>query len=513
MTSSTTSREKPASLENSEIQLGGQSVPSRQGISSPTAQIRQRNFRTVLTICLVSLFGCQLVWGQATGESSGESSGESESQGVSQAEWKRGFHGFAMLCRAEGISVETDPQLLYRSEQDDLIVVIFGGAPGLAVNLQGIVNRGGAVLVAADDGQTMSGLTNQLGIRFHGGPVNVTDEKMTYQRYYPDCFRISALDASHPITKDVREVVANRAGVLSITRRARFFDAYDRWRPLAKTPPARAPRYLQNQVFKFDFMAALQSRDGGRGLAVADHSVFTNQMLACGDNARLAAQTVVWLADNKRTKVIFLVDRSIVSPADPTLVDITIPPPTPQQVRDALANLPPDEFREVVNTVATVVEDEGILNDVFGEFFRRLPRHLYNRFIILAASLTLAFFAILRAVSFRGTLEIDANGDEVPGARSQRIVDRVERHHVAMQMLDRFRVDVTGSAKTSWDDFVKRVRIVGNPIEATHLRRELVSYRGRKPNYWNAHRLEELKSQLDHWRHLLQSGALEYDRS
>ena len=457
----------------------------------------------LLIAVLLSCFaiGPQYAWSQLTGD---------RMEGVSETEWKRGFHGFAMLCRAEGITVETDPRLLYRGRQDDLIVVVFGGAPGLAVNLQGIVDRGGSVLVAADDGATMSTVTNQMGIRFHAGPINVTNEEDRYQNYR-DCFRVGRLHVAHPISKDVSQLIANRAGVLSISRRASIFNSSNRWMSLARTPEARAPSFSVNKIQAFEFMAALQS-SSGRALAIADHSVFTNQMLGCGDNARLAAQTVAWLADGKRTKVIILVDRDIVSPSDPTLVDIEIPPPTPEQVREALASLPPEQFREVVNTAIAIVEDEGILDDVLGEFFQKLPRHLYNRVIIIGASLTLAFFAIMRAVSFRGTLEIDANGDEIPGARSQRVVDRDERHHVAMQMLDRFRVDVTGSAKTSWEDFVRCIRIVGNPIEATHLRRELESYRGRKPSQWSVYRLEELKSQLDHWRHLLQSGALEYDR-
>ena len=452
----------------------------------------------VALVCAVVAMSPRDVWSQAAGEGAQEE--------VTQIEWKRGFHGFAMLCRADGLAVETNSALLYRRNQDDLVVVVFGGAPGLRLNLQTIVDRGGAVLVAADDATTMSGATSDMGIQFHAGPVNVVDRAEIYHGY-TDCFRVTSLDPSHPVTKDVVQIIANRAGVLSTT------GSRNRWRPIATTPLAQAIKYTNDQMHSFDFMAALQKRRGeGRALAIADHSVFTNQMLPCGDNARLAAQAVAWLADGKRSRVIILVDRGIVSPSDPTLVDIELPPPTPEQVRKALANLPPDEFRDVVNTVAAVVEDEGILNEVFGDFFRKLPRHLYNRAVILGASLTLAFFAIMRAVSFRGTLEMDANGDEIPGARSQRVLDRSARHGVAMQMLDRFRVDVTGSAKTSWDDFVTAIRIVGNPIEATHLRRELQSYRARRQSFWSANRLEELKSQLDHWRHLLQSGALEYER-
>lgn len=414
-----------------------------------------------------------------------------------------------MLCRAEGLSVETDWDLLNRRRQDDLLVVVFGGAPGTSLYLQSIVARGGSVLIAADDGATMNRVARQMGIQFYPGPVNVVDQSLIYQGY-SDCFRVSSIDTSHPVTKGVGEIVANRPGVLHNRRRG--YVSTDMWRPLALMPRAVAPNYVTGSATReFEFMAALRSRSGARALAISDHSVFTNQMLAVGDNARLAAQALAWLARDRHDKVVILVDRDIVSPTDPTLVDLEIPPPTPQQVRDALANLPPEQFREVVNTVASVVEDEGILDDVFSRFFRSLPPHLYNRILILGASLMLAFFAIMRAVSFRGTLEVEANGDEIAGARSQRVINRHERHGVAQQMMDRFRVDVTGSARTSWDHFVMSIRIVGNPMETGHLRLLLNNYRERKPAFWTAPRLEELKSHLDQWRHLLQNGVLEYD--
>ena len=430
---------------------------------------------------------------------------------ISESDWKRGFHGFAMLCRAEGMAVVTDQRYLDRTRQDDLLVVAFGGTPGLPLRLQTILDRGGAVLVAADDGRSSALLTADLGIVLGRGPLEVADSEFWYQDF-SDCFRVVAIDSTHPVSEEIKEIVANRAGYLLNRRRANLFLQIGRWRTLATTPRARAPGAGSRGTLAYDFMAAIATTSGGRGLAIADHSGFTNQMLACGDNARLAAQAVAWLADGRRDKVMILIDSDIASPIDPTLVDINIPPLTPQQVRDALAGLPPDVFRAVVNDVTAVIEDEGILNDVVGDFFQELPRFIYNRILILAVSLGLAFFAVVFAVSSRGSAHVQADGDEIPGAKSRRVVNRAERRGVALQMLDRFRVDVTGRATSSWDEFIAAIHVIGSPIEEAHLRRALESYRKRRPSYWSRARLEELKSQLDHWRLLLQSGALEYDR-
>ncbi len=427
---------------------------------------------------------------------------------ISQSEWKRGFHGFAMLCRAEGMAIVTNLAYLDQPRQDDLLVVVFGGTPGLRLELQTILDRGGAILFAADDGRTSRQLTSSLGINLERGPLQVTSPNSWYGEF-SDCFRVVAIDTTHPVTKGVGEIVANRAGYLLNRRRASLLIPVGRWRTLANSPLGRI---RGGNAGTSEFMAAIVTSKKGRGLAIADHSVFTNQMLACGDNARLAAQAVAWLAEGQRDKVIILIDSGIASPDDPTLVDINIPPPTPQQVRDALASLPPDVFRAVVNDVTAVVEDEGILDDVVGEFFRKLPRFLYNRIVILTLSFGLGVFAFAFAVTSRGKTDLTADGDEVPGAKSRRVVNRVERHGVAMQMLDRFRVDVTGRSASSWNEFVASIHVIGSPIEEAHLRRALESYRKRRPSFWTRARLEELKSQLDHWRLLLQSGALEYDR-
>jgi hypothetical protein len=434
------------------------------------------------------------------------------SQEMTPDDWKRGFNGFAMLCRSEGMAVVSDRGLLQNPPRD-LLVVVFGGAPGEhGLTLLNVLNRRGAILLAADDQRSSASLVAKLGVRISSGPIQVRDEQYQYSGY-SDCVRIPSSESTegvfgtfpHPVTDGLREIVANRAGYLTTSRRA-----FLKWQTIAETSPATAP--TGSGAWQRTFMkVAENAQTGSRALVVADHSIFTNQMLAVADNAQLASQAIAWLGEGK-TRVIILVDRDIVSPNDPSLVDIELPQPSPQQVRDALASLPPDEFLAAINGIGAVIEDEGILNEVIDDAFRKIPNNVYNWWMIVGASCILAFVGVSWAVTRRGTGDANATGDELPGARSQSIVNRIERHEIANQVLDGFRVDVTGSAKSSWDEFVHSVRVVGNPMEAEHLKKTLQLYRTRKPSYWTERRLEDLKSQLDHWRHLLLSGALEYER-
>ena len=94
-----------------------------------------------------------------------------------------------------------------------------------------------------------------------------------------------------------------------------------------------------------------------------DQSVFANQMLVHGDNAIFAQQAMNWLTGEHRTHLLVIADGSVQSALDPEGVEVLLPPPTRQEVFNALKNLPPSAMLEFGNAVVTVVEDENMVNE------------------------------------------------------------------------------------------------------------------------------------------------------
>lgn len=422
---------------------------------------------------------------------------------VNEEEWKRGYHGFTAVCRAINLQVvdANDPAALAAWNDTDAnrsLLVAFGAFRRLPDNLNDYLRRGGAVLIASDRG---AGTTQLPGLLLRPGPLHA--EQAEARLYgYDDCPIVSRFDAEHPITGELRSVATNRPGALV---RLPFGG---RWRTLAWLPP------LLEAPLGASFLAAQETRNGGKMVVAADQTVFANQMLFAEDNLRLALNTLRWLAEDGRTTVLILEDEQVIAPATPEQVDIEVPPPTPEQVRDALRSLPPEALVSFANAALTTIEEEGLPNDLIAYLMQRISPRTYRRLLIFA-SLGLLGLLIVHRLLGGATADVALAAErETRSQAPPRAQAQLERQQAAAELLERFRAEVAGGAAVPWKTFASRLRIIDQTWETFRLRRALLAasrrLEPRDRRYWTRRRLKRLDEQLRQGRRRRESGALVY---
>ncbi len=282
-------------------------------------------------------------------------------QEIAESEWKRGFHGFNIICKNVGLIHESREKWL-QAPVDQRILVVLGDVNNVGINVDRFIESGGAALIATD-GQDSRILRGQ-GIGFTSRVIKTISRSDYFQ--FPDCPKVSDTRI-HPALKNIHSIITNRPGLITP-----LSGGSGRPTIIAYLPSLRDS--FQNNRF----IAAKENPDGGRLLCVSDQSVFANQMLIHGDNALFAFQAMNWLkgenqrgenqrGENQRgqnrTHLLVIADGSVESAVDPSGIEVTLPPPTRQEVLDALKSLPPSAMLEFGNAVATVVEDENMINE------------------------------------------------------------------------------------------------------------------------------------------------------
>jgi hypothetical protein len=426
---------------------------------------------------------------------------------VPEDKWNRGYHGFAELCRQMGL--RTVKEMEWRATPpSQSVLVAFGAFADYPRDVETYVRRGGAVLIATDRGQR--GGRKAPGVMLWNGPVESADQSAALQGFR-DCPIVSKLE-DHPLTRNVLGIATNRPGWLHHDPGDGM--AGEPWTVLARLPMLRMedPFGQMHEITGPKFLAALETSSGGRAVVMADQSIFANQMLLFEDNLAFMGNVVSWLGEGRAT-VLILDDRSIVPPS-PGDVHVEVPPPTPEEVRDALRQLPPDVLVPFANAVIASLEDAGIPNELIAFFVQRISNLNYRRLLFFVATfcLVVAVFRHLigESVAEKATAD-DSNGPAAPDRRRRA---RFERQQAARELLERFRSDVAEISAVPWPVFASRLRIRDQRWRTWLLRRRLRHASGRlepkRDRYWTRRRLRSLNARINQWRRLRAAGELEY---
>jgi hypothetical protein len=466
-------------------------------VTASRIESRRSHRITCLEFGIVLLVLCLTLWpSQLT----------AQIEDVDQAAWKRGYNGFALLCRSLNLRIENDLRSWRSIPPDRSILIVLGSTRGLPMDVSDYVEHGGAALVASDQPDYRSFAS--WGVGFNRGPQRaVRDEDMFRSR--SDCPLISNLDRNHPATSVCVSLATNRPGFLALSPDSEASRRYRR-ETIGRLPRLVASRGRQRNAQPF--IASLEPNLDARMLFVADQSIFSNQMMTCEDNAKFALTAMEWLRNGKRDTVLIVSAREIIDPMNPDQLHVILPAPDPADVIAALEQLPPEALIAFGDSVVTAVEDEGVLDELISYVADEIPPRLYARILILIPTIVAIAYLLLRL--FNRRYEREGKGGS---SHSRRVRSMLERRQAAKLLLTRFRAKVTGSAATPWNDLVAEIRIRGDRLATKILRREVKAVirrvQSRSSGYWSKRRLQRLHQQVVRWRQLHEQGVLEYDSS
>lgn len=209
-----------------------------------------------------------------------------------------GLDGFRLMLQQRGLQA-TQTQLGTALDQPGGTVAIILGdlktVTRIRVQLEDFVDNGGALLIASD-----LRAMDVDNVPIHGAWIKDTpslskaERKSLGYQELEDCPIISRFDRKKfpRLFFGVKEVVANRPGEVDCQNNVQQIA----WLPSRRKPP---------------FMVTYHQNDG-RMLLIADHSIFINEMLVHGDNARFANNVIGWLSsEGKRTKLVLINDGQV----------------------------------------------------------------------------------------------------------------------------------------------------------------------------------------------------------
>lgn len=192
---------------------------------------------------------------------------------------------------------------------------------------------------------------------------------------------------------------------------------------------------------------------------------------------------------------------------------------------DALQNLPPSAMLEFANSVATVVEDENMVNDFLHDSVEKVPDSVMNRFYILLmfgiACLTfVAAFLFQRKLQSHTASEValrNASGEQ----NDLKAIQFQERQQAAHFLLDKFCFDLAGTRFGNWPSFPTGLD-VGSDRESKSIFESMtkmsVLYRSKPAGFWTRKKLSSLEKEVGRWRtyfkdhpELLMSDDLPHD--
>ena len=420
-------------------------------------------------------------------------------------EWASGYNGFALICRSLGLEPDTNISRWADADPRKSILVVLGGRGrngSRQVDLQQYVADGGAVLFASDERHELFDESIRIVRPLRDYWRAADSNGMFYGQ--DDCLVVSTLPVRHPVTQGIQRIVTNRTAGLQRGRRNRT------WRELARLPR------LSGAHPRYGFLAA-RDDPTSRMLVCADQSIFSNQMLVHGDNARLALQAMNWLKQGNRTHLLILMRDRNVSPQDPQALNVAVPPPSREEVLNAIRSLPPDLLLEFGNEIATLVEDENLVNELMPMLFEDVSDKRWIRGLIFFATLLLAGFLFYRYMSSESTIQ-DAVGTDTEdlassglgwwGRRRKAAQDRMT---VARELVTRFYKLASGGHHDHYFGFPANLQFVnceGQKELEKGMRQTGKFLKGKSRRWWTQERLLGLQAQIDYWERLFANGQL-----
>jgi hypothetical protein len=174
---------------------------------------------------------------------------------------------------------------------------------------------------------------------------------------------------------------------------------------------------------------------------------------------------------------------------------------------DALENLPPSAMLDFANSVATVVEDEGMINDFIHDTVDKIPQRDLSRFFIFLM-FGVACLTFVAAFLFQGKLQRQT-ASEVAFKQSGRerdelkVVQMRERQQAAHMLLDRFCVLQAGRRFGDWPSFPTGLRVESDRESKSifeSMTKTSVLYRSKQSSFWTRKRLANLEKTVQQWQ-------------
>ena len=430
---------------------------------------------------------------------------------ISEAQWKRGFHGLNLICMGVGLDHQSVRRWRRAPASETVLVVMGESRQSLlynSINLNSYLNKGGSVLMASDTNSRhfLSG----LGIQFLASDFVAENPEDFFAGQFDDCPVVTNIKSPVPLMTGIETLVTNRPGRLNVGPHAP-------WQQLAFLPPL-----VGSPNEKELFALAGETGSGGKLVCFADHSMFANQMLLQGDNAKAAKQSLEWLMGEYRKKVLVLVDGSVQAAVNPADLNVELPQPTREEVVDAISDLPPSAILEFANSVLGVVEEENMINDYIQAQMDQMHPKKVNRFLIFLAFAMACLFGVItytwqkkirrRTVSdianykARVNRKADKRLKKLGASRSKL---SFERQMAALAMLDSFCLDIASRRFEDLPDFPEEIDI-GSDEHGIAIKAAMKmigsDYRSQPRDFWTEKRLLAVEGAVSHWRAYFESA-------
>ena len=409
---------------------------------------------------------------------------------LTESRWKRGFHGFNLICDAVGLTQITENEFEKFHPTDSVLVVL--GDLNQVNGMDRYLQRGGAVLAASDQQGARTArlrVDGRGGIEFRFDVAYAAHNRDMY-RGMSDCPVIRDI-RDHPALDGVQTIVSNRPGMLRAERTA----------TIAFLPP------LRNSPPPNGFIASVENRAGGRLLAVADQSIFTNQMIAYEDNDLFTYQSLLWLKGKNREHVLVICNGKVQPRLDLSDIELSIPPPSSEEVLDALKNLPPSALLDFGNSVAAEIEDQNMVNEFIHQTVAEIPEVVMNRFFIflffglICLSFVIGF--VWQKKLLRQTASVVASQRNRRESKQRKSQESNERQWAAGVLLDSICIEVADRRYNDWPEFPLGLGLEDDP-ESKFIFRSMTKasnhFKSKPRSYWNRTRLRELEQELFAWR-------------
>jgi len=314
-----------------------------------------------------------------------------------QNKWYLGYNGFRMLLEELGLTASTDLAGTLATPPQS-VVVMFGDLSAITrdewLQLRRFVAQGGSLLVASEQSFTLPGVTS-----FSKGPASTRNVADQYQGF-ADCMVLSELNAGHPLSTGLREIIVNKSGWLMSSE-----DESLDWQVIASLPDDCLPAVARNKPV---LLAGLDATDD-RGVMIlaADQSLFSDGMLWHGDNSILAIQTSDLLCRGNRKRLTVYENRMTLpgyreSNSPPPTPPVPNPPPSGQQPPKVD---PPEPDTSTILKIANKVIDEVQESDILNKTLKNRPRNVrpvaWLRTMLLILMVLFTLFVLWKLVQNR----------------------------------------------------------------------------------------------------------------
>ena len=406
---------------------------------------------------------------------------------IRESEWKRGYHGFNMICASVGLQHQ-NARSWVQTPARKKVLVIFGDPGRVQFQISRYVENGGTALIASD--QKNSDIARlHRGIRILPVEAEALHNRDAFQKM-PDCPVVTDIRI-HPSLDGVEAIVSNRPGSLMARRDS----------TIAFLPA------LKESLHSNGFIAAAESETGGRIIAVADQSVFSNQMIIYKDNAKFTRQTLQWLKSEGREHVLVVANGKALPAYDPSDVELEFPGPSRAEVREALKNLPTSALLDFGNAVANVVEDENMVNEILTSSEDNLPQVKMNRALLFLMFGVACFTSVItyfwQKKLTRQTASEIADQLQRTKVRNRKSEEFVERQTAAGVLIDTFCIEFAGRRYNDWPSFPQGTHFDNDPTAAPVLKSMAdvsVRFKTKRRSYWTRANLEQLEQEVHIWK-------------